>query len=109
MYAIIETGGRQLKVSSGQSIRVEKLGEEDGAEVVIEKVLAVVKEDGVLLGNPFVKGASVTAEVKGSGKGEKVLVFKHKPRKGHRKLRGHRQEFTTLKIKDILTGGKHGS
>ncbi len=101
MYAVIETGGKQYRVASGDSIRVEKIDAEAGAEVKLDKVLALVKDDGTVLGTPYVEKASVSAEVVGSGKAKKILVFKQKPRKGHRKLRGHRQEYTTLKIKDI--------
>jgi large subunit ribosomal protein L21 len=105
MYAIIEEGGRQHKVSSGQKIQVSRMDKEPGDEVVLDKVLAVVKEDGSVFGNPYVVNANVKAEVSGSGKGKKVLVFKMKPRKGHRKLRGHRQQYTTLNIKEIVIGG----
>jgi large subunit ribosomal protein L21 len=101
MYAMIETGGKQYKVEAGASIQVEKLQAEEGSEVKLDKVLAVVKEDQTVLGKPYVEGASVSAEVVGSGKDKKVLVFKQKPRKGYRRLRGHRQQFTTLKIKEI--------
>jgi large subunit ribosomal protein L21 len=101
MYAMIETGGKQYRVEAGASIQVEKLQAEEGTEVKLDKVLAVVKEGETVVGKPYVEGASVSAEVVGSGKDKKVLVFKQKPRKGHRKLRGHRQEFTMLKIKEI--------
>ncbi len=101
MYAMIETGGKQYRVEAGASIKVEKLQAEEGSEVKLEKVLAVVKEGQTVVGKPYVEGASVSAEVVGSGKNKKVLVFKQKPRKNHRKLRGHRQEYTELKIKEI--------
>lgn len=101
MYAMIETGGKQYRVEAGASIKVEKLQAEEGSEVKLEKVLAVVKEGQTVVGKPYVEGASVSAEVVGSGKNKKVLVFKQKPRKNHRKLRGHRQEFTMLRIKEI--------
>jgi large subunit ribosomal protein L21 len=101
MYAVVETGGKQYRVEAGTEVKVEKLQADEGAEVTLDKVLAVVKEDGQVFGNPYIKGASVSAEVVGTGKGKKVLVFKQKPRKGFRSLRGHRQEFTTLKIKEI--------
>lgn len=101
MYAVVEAGGKQYKVTSGDFLQVEKLRADEGSEVKLDKVLAVVTDDRTVLGKPYVEGASVSAEVVGSGKEKKILVFKQKPRKGHRKLRGHRQEFTTLKIKDI--------
>lgn len=104
MYALIETGGKQYRVSPGSTIEVEKLEAEPGTDIILDKVLAVIKEDGTVFGDPYVAQASVSAEVAGSGKASKVMVFKQKPRKGHRKLRGHRQPFTTLKIKEIQGG-----
>jgi len=101
MYAMIETGGKQYRVEAGASIQVEKLQAEEGAEVKLDKVLAVVKDGETVVGKPYVEGASVSAEVVGEGKHKKVIVFKQKPRKGYRRFKGHRQEFTTLKIKDI--------
>lgn len=101
MYAIIETGGKQYKVSPGETVAVEKLAAETGGDVVFDKVLAVIGESGDVVGNPYIQGGSVKAEVVAVGKAPKVLVFKQKPRKGHRKLRGHRQPFTMVKIKEI--------
>jgi large subunit ribosomal protein L21 len=101
MYAYVETGGKQYKVEAGQSIKVEKLDVEPGAEVTLDKVLAVIKEDGPVFGTPYVENAAVSAEVLSTDKEKKVLVFKQKTRKNHRKLRGHRQSMTTLKIKEI--------
>jgi len=105
MYAIIETGGKQYRVASGQEVDIEKLPARSGAEVMFESVLAVIKDDGTFFGNPYVKGASVSAEVVSGGKAEKVLVFKQLPRKSSRKLRGHRQPFTRIRIKEIKVGG----
>ncbi len=101
MYAFIETGGKQVKAIPGQSIKVEKLDAEAGSEVKLDKVLAVVKDDGPVFGKPYVEGATVSAEVVSTDKQDKVVVFKQKPRKGYRRTRGHRQQMTTLKIKDI--------
>jgi large subunit ribosomal protein L21 len=101
MYALVETGGKQFKAVPGESIKVEKLDAEEGAEVTLDKVLAVVRDDGPVFGTPYIENASVSAEVVGAGKQKKVMVFKQKPRKGMRRLRGHRQQFTTLKIKEI--------
>lgn len=101
MYALIETGGRQYKVSAGDSIKVDKLDAEPGTEVKLDKVLALVKEGGTVFGSPYLPEASVSAEVMDSGKDKKVIVYKQKPRKVYRKLRGHRQPFTTLRIKEI--------
>jgi len=105
MYAIIETGGKQYKVSEGSRIDVEDLGLEVGSEVKIDKVLALIKDDGGVFGSPYVAGTEVRAEVLEKGLGKKVLVFKQKPRKNHRKLIGHRQSYTKLLIKEIKSGG----
>lgn len=105
MYAIIETGGKQFKVSSGDTIKVEKLSSKAGTDISLEKVLAIIDDSKTVLGNPYLSGANVKAEVTGSGKSEKVIVYKQRPRKVYRKLRGHRQEYTTLKIKDVTFGG----
>ncbi len=105
MYAIIEAGGQQFKVSPGDTIKVQKLSHEGGNEISLDKVLMVSKDDKVQVGKPFIKNASVKAEIKGDGKSAKVLVYKQKPRKGYRKLNGHRQNYTVLAIKDIVFGG----
>ncbi|GAB4387388.1 MAG: 50S ribosomal protein L21 [Thermodesulfovibrionales bacterium] len=105
MYAIIESGGKQYKAAPGGVIRVERLDAAEGASVVLDKVLAVVKDDGsAVFGSPYVASAKVSAEVAGRGKASKVTVFKQKPRKGHRKTRGHRQPFTELRVKEIQGG-----
>lgn len=105
MYAIIETGGRQYKVASGDTIKVDRIPSEPGAVVDIGKVLAVVDGEKTVLGTPYVRGAEVKAEVVGNGKAKKVLVYKKRPRRVYEKLCGHRQQFTTLKIKEITLGG----
>jgi large subunit ribosomal protein L21 len=105
MYAIIETGGKQYKVSEGQRISVERLDAASGSDVVFDSVVAVMKEDGAVFGSPYVPKASVSAEVLSEGKSKKVLVFKQLPRKSSRKLRGHRQPFTAVLIKEIKVGG----
>jgi large subunit ribosomal protein L21 len=112
MYAIIETGGKQYKVSSGDTIKVDKMAEAAGAAVSLDKVLVVVRdEEGKKnkIGAPFVKGAEVKAEVIVAVKGDKVIVHKQRPRKVYRKTNGHRQQYTALKINEILIGGKDGA
>ena len=99
MYAIIEAGGKQYRVSEGDILEIEKIGNKKS--VTFNNVLMVSDADKVSFGNPFLSSVKVTAEVLGNEKGKKVLVFKQKPRKGHRKLRGHRQTFTKVKIKNI--------
>ncbi len=101
MYAIIKTGGKQYKVAPGDVLKVEFLGVEAGETVEIADVLLFENAGDVKVGSPLVSGAKVTAEVVREGRAKKVLVFKHKRRKGYRKMRGHRQDFTELKIKEI--------
>ncbi len=101
MYAIIKTGGKQYKVAPGDVVKVESLGAKAGETVEIADVLLMENAGDVKIGNPLVSGAKVTAEVVREGRAKKVLVFKHKRRKNYRKMRGHRQDFTELKIKEI--------
>lgn len=101
MYAVIKTGGKQYKVSPGDILKVESLAGEKGATLELSEVLLVEKDGSVTLGKPTVAGAKVTAEVMRQGRGKKVLVFKHKRRKSYRKMNGHRQNFTELKVKEI--------
>lgn len=99
MYAIIETGGKQLKVEKGQKIFVEKLDAEK--EVTFDKVL-MVSDEKTLIGEPYVKGAKVVCSVLEHGKGKKIIVFKYKPKKRYKKKKGHRQPFTKLLVEDIV-------
>lgn len=105
MYAIIEESGQQFKVSSGDVIKVQRSVTDDSKEINLDKVLLVFSDDNFMVGKPYVENASVKAEIQGTEKARKVLVYKQKPRKGYRKLRGHRQEYAVLKIKDIVVGG----
>ena len=100
MYAVIKTGGKQYKVAEGEFLKVEKLEGEIGDNIEFAEVLMVGGENAVV-GTPLVAGASVTAKIATQGKGKKILVFKSKKRKGTRKLRGHRQHLTVLKIEKI--------
>ena len=101
MYAVIETGGKQLRVEEGQQIFVEKLDVEPEDEVVFDKVV-LVSDKTCKVGAPYVKGAKVTAVVEKQGKGKKIMIFKYKPKYGssHRR-QGHRQPYTKLTIKSI--------
>lgn len=101
MYAVIQTGGKQYKVSPGDMIRVEKLSANKGDIVEIKDVYMVADGEKVSIGRPVLSSAKVIAEVLGNGRGEKLLVFKHKRRKNYRKTIGHRQDYTALRIKDI--------
>ena len=100
MYAIIETGGKQLKVEVEDTIFVEKLEVAEGETVVFDKVLFVGDKTSKI-GAPYVEGAKVTAEVVKQGKEKKVIVFKYKPKKGEKTKQGHRQPFTKVQIEKI--------
>ena len=99
MYAIIENGGKQYKVSEGDVLKVEKLPAEVGAEVTFNVVM-VSDDKGVKVGND-VKNAKVTAKVEAQDKFKKIIVFKYKPKKNESKKQGHRQPFTAVKIEKI--------
>lgn len=102
MYAIVEAGGKQLRVAAGDVVRVEKLEAEVGGKVTLDRVLAVSKDDGqMVVGTPTVTGAKVSAEVVEQGKLAKILVFKYKSKANYRRRYGHRQPFTRLKIESI--------
>jgi len=101
MYAVILSGGKQYRVSEGDTIRVEKLDAKVGDAITIKEVLVLGKEKETLVGNPFVAGASVKAEVLDQGKAEKVIIFKYKAKKDYRKKQGHRQPYTELQIKSV--------
>lgn len=100
MFAIVQTGGKQYKVSENDIISVEKLENAVGDKVTLD-VLLVSDNGKVVAGNPVVKGAVCEAEVVAHGKGDKIVVFKYKPKKNERKKQGHRQPFTQLKILSI--------
>ncbi len=101
MYAVIQTGGKQYKVEPGEELRVEKLDGNVGDEVLFDKVLMISKDDKVTIGRPVLDGVNVTAKIIRQGRGQKIVVFKYKQRKGYRKKQGHRQDFTGLKVTAI--------
>lgn len=101
MYAIIETGGKQYKVAEGDIIKVEKLAANPGDTVLLDKVLLVGKEDGVVAGTPTVAGAKAVAKVLEQGRRKKIIVFKYKAKANYRRKRGHRQPYTELTIEKI--------
>ena len=104
MYAIVEINGQQFKAEAGKKLFVHHIQNvENGATVEFEKVLLVEKDGAITVGAPVVEGAKVVAEVKSElVKGEKVLVFHKKRRKGHRKLNGHRQQFSEIIVKEVI-------
>ena len=98
MHAIIETGGKQYKVTEGDTLFIEKLEAEAGQAITFDKVLAILDGDKATFGAPVVEGASVAATVVKNGKGKKVRIFKYNPKKGYRKRQGHRQPYTKVQI-----------
>ena len=101
MYAIVEIAGQQFKVQKDQKIFVHRLDAEAGKKVDFDKVLLVDNDGKITLGAPAIEGAKVTAQVEEHLRGDKVIVFKKKRRKGYKKRNGHRQSFTAITIKDI--------
>jgi len=101
MYAVVKTGGKQYRVQSGESVRVESLPVEVGAAVSFDEVLMVGEGESVRIGAPFVAGAKVNATVVAHGRGEKVRIFKLRRRKHFQKSQGHRQGYTEVRIDDI--------
>ncbi len=100
MYAIIETGGKQIRVEEGQAIYIEKLNADQGDTVTFDKVLFVGGDD-VKVGSPLVDGATVTAKVEKQGRAKKLVVFKYKAKKNYRRKQGHRQPYTKVVIDKI--------
>jgi len=105
IYAIIESGGKQYKVSPGQTIDVELLGVSEGNSVDLDKVLLIADGKTVTVGRPTVAGARVVATSQGETKGVKLIVFKYKPKVRYHKKTGHRQLYTRLAIEEIVTPG----
>ena len=101
MYAVIQTGGKQYRVTEGQTLKVEKLVADEGASIDLDKVLMIADGDDIKLGKPFVDGGKVTATVKSHGRGKKVKIVKFRRRKHSRKQMGHRQSYTELEITAI--------
>ncbi|MFN3409678.1 MAG: 50S ribosomal protein L21 [Limisphaerales bacterium] len=101
MYAVLETGGKQYRVTPGDQLEIERLGVEAGQPVTFDRVLLVNNEGKVTVGAPTVAGATVVADVVSHKRGDKVVTFKMKRRKGYHKTIGHRQELTVVKITSI--------
>jgi large subunit ribosomal protein L21 len=106
MYAVIATGGKQYRVQPGETIRIERLNDSAGealasGPVTFSEVLLVADGDKISVGAPHVAGAKVEGEILGAGRGEKLLVYKYRRRKGYRRKTGHRQGFTAVKINSI--------
>jgi large subunit ribosomal protein L21 len=104
MYAVVRTGGKQLRVSPGDVVKVEKLPQGAGETVELSDVLLVSSGEETTVGTPTVPNAKVVCMSLGDGKGKKIVVYKYKRRKGYARKRGHRQEFTRLSIREIRVG-----
>jgi len=101
LYAIIETGGKQYRVQEGDHLYIEKVSAEAGELFEVDKVLALVKDDDVKIGNPLVESAKVVFKVVRHGRGKKIIVFKYKAKKNYRRKQGHRQPFTEVAVEKI--------
>jgi large subunit ribosomal protein L21 len=109
MYAIVETGGKQYRVSEGTKVKVERLSGNADDQVALGQVLVVNDGENTLVGSPYVEGASVTGKIVAQGKAKKVIVFKYKRRKDSKKKKGHRQAFTEIVIEKIQMEATHGA
>lgn len=101
MYAVIRTGGKQYRVSSGEKVKVEQLAADVGSQITIDQVLMVADGDSITIGTPLVKGAKVQATVVNHGRADKVRIFKMQRRKNSRKQQGHRQNYTEIQVDKI--------
>ena len=106
MYAIVETGSKQYRLSKGDVVRVERLGAKKDKDVKLNNVLLIADKKDITVGKPFIKGASVVCEYTGDVKDKKVISFRYRRRLGNSKKKiGHRQGYSVLKVKDIKVGG----
>lgn len=101
MYAVIATGGKQYRVTEGETLKVEKIAADEGAEIELDQVLMVADGDNIQVGTPVLEKGKVTARVKSQGRGKKVEIIKFRRRKHHRKQMGHRQSYTEIEITRI--------
>ena len=106
MYAVVKTGGKQYRVAKDDTILVEKLDAEEGQKVTLSDVMLLGEGDNVTVGTPVVANASIEAQVVSQTRGPKIIIFRRKRRKNHRRTQGHRQDLTLLKITDINTSAK---
>ena len=106
MYALVKTGGKQYRVAKDDTILVERIAAEEGAEVILNDIVMLGDGDKVTIGAPTVDGAAVSATVVRQTRGPKIIIFRRKRRKNHRRTQGHRQDLTLLKINDIAEDAK---
>jgi large subunit ribosomal protein L21 len=105
-YAIVETGGKQYRVSPGQKIDVDRLKATGGADIELSRVLLIADDKDTIVGSPVIEGARVLATYLGEEKGDKIIVFKYKPKVRYRRKKGHRQIYSRLEIKEIVKPGE---
>ena len=106
MYALVKTGGKQYRVSKDDTILVERLSAEEGEQIILNDIVMLGDGDKVTIGTPLVDGAGVSATVVRQTRGPKIIIFRRKRRKNHRRTQGHRQDLTLLKINDIAEDAK---
>ena len=106
MYALVKTGGKQYRVAKDDTILVERIAAEEGAEVILNDIVMLGDGDKVTIGTPTVDGAAISATVVRQTRGPKIIIFRRKRRKNHRRTQGHRQDLTLLKINDIAEDAK---
>ena len=106
MYALVKTGGKQYRVSKDDTILVERLSAEEGEQIILNDIVMLGDGDAVTIGTPLVEGAGVSATVMRQTRGPKIIVFRRKRRKNHRRTHGHRQDLTLLKINEIAEDAK---
>jgi large subunit ribosomal protein L21 len=108
-YAIVETGGKQYKVAPGQKIDVDRLAVAEGEDIELSKVLLIADGKDTVVGNPTIDGAKVIATCLGEHKGNKIIVFKYKPKVRYRRKTGHRQLYARLEIREIVKPGEEAA
>ena len=106
MYALVKTGGKQYRVAKDDTILVERIAADEGAEVILNDIVMLADGDRVTIGTPKVEGAAVSATVMRQTRGPKIIIFRRKRRKNHRRTQGHRQDLTLLRINDIAEDAK---
>jgi large subunit ribosomal protein L21 len=106
MYALVKTGGKQYRVAKDDTILVERIAADEGAEVILNDIVMLADGEKVTIGTPKVEGAAVSATVMRQTRGPKIIIFRRKRRKNHRRIQGHRQDLTLLKINDIAEDAK---
>jgi large subunit ribosomal protein L21 len=106
MYALVKTGGKQYRVAKDDTILVERIAADEGAQVILDDVVMLGDGDKLIIGTPTVTGAAVSATVMRQTRGPKIIIFRRKRRKNHRRTQGHRQDLTLLKITDIAEDAK---